>query len=193
MTGVFLSVPRYISLVTSIVLCACESWTLTVELQRRIQAMEMRCYRKILHISHKDYVNQRESPSQDPAGNRATRKPLGYRKETQTEVVWSVSRSTGLAKTTLQGTLKGWKNQGRQKKKSGKTTSGNGQACILPSPRGQWGTEKWRKLVVKSSVVPQRPPRLRDRWRSRWTLRQPWRSPRPNKQRVAEIWATDHY
>ena len=33
------------SLVTSIFLYACESWTLTAELQRRIQAMEMRCYR----------------------------------------------------------------------------------------------------------------------------------------------------
>ena len=31
------------SLVTSIFLYACESWTLTAELQRRIQAMEMRC------------------------------------------------------------------------------------------------------------------------------------------------------
>ena len=31
-------------LVTSIFLYACESWTLTVKLQRRIQAMEMRCY-----------------------------------------------------------------------------------------------------------------------------------------------------
>ena len=38
------------SLVTSIFLYACESWTLTAELQRRIQAIEMRCYRKILHI-----------------------------------------------------------------------------------------------------------------------------------------------
>ena len=44
------------SLVTSISLYACESWTLTTELQRRIQAMEMRCYRKILHISYKDHV-----------------------------------------------------------------------------------------------------------------------------------------
>ena len=35
------------SLVKSIFLYACESWTLTAELQRRIQAMEMRCYRKI--------------------------------------------------------------------------------------------------------------------------------------------------
>ena len=44
------------SLVTSIFLFACESWTLTAELQRRIQAMEMRCYRKILCISYKCYV-----------------------------------------------------------------------------------------------------------------------------------------
>ena len=44
------------SLVTSIFLYACESWTLTAELQRRIQDMEMRCYRKILHISYKDHV-----------------------------------------------------------------------------------------------------------------------------------------
>ena len=44
MTGVFLSVP----------------WTLTAELQRRIQAMEMRCYRKILHISYEDHVTNEE-------------------------------------------------------------------------------------------------------------------------------------
>ena len=39
------------SLVTSIFPCGCESWTLTPELQRRIQAMEMRCYRKILGMT----------------------------------------------------------------------------------------------------------------------------------------------
>ena len=48
------------SLVTSIFLYACESWTLRAELQRRIQAMEMRCYRKILHISYKDHVTNEE-------------------------------------------------------------------------------------------------------------------------------------
>ena len=40
------------SLVTSIFLYACESWTLRAELQRRIQVMEMRCYRKIYYVSH---------------------------------------------------------------------------------------------------------------------------------------------
>ena len=48
------------SLVTSIFLYACESYTLTAEIQRRIQAMEMRCYRKILHISYKDHVTNEE-------------------------------------------------------------------------------------------------------------------------------------
>ena len=48
------------SLVTSIFLYACESWTLTAEFQRRIQAMEMRCYRKILRMSYKDHVTNEE-------------------------------------------------------------------------------------------------------------------------------------
>ena len=48
------------SLVTSIFLYAWESRTLTAELQRRIQAMEMRCYRKILHISYKEHVTNEE-------------------------------------------------------------------------------------------------------------------------------------
>ena len=48
------------SLVTSIFLYACESWTLTAELHRRIRAMEMGCYHKILHLSHKDHVTNEE-------------------------------------------------------------------------------------------------------------------------------------
>ena len=44
------------SLVISTFLYACESLTLTAELQRRRQAMEMRCYCKILHILYKDHA-----------------------------------------------------------------------------------------------------------------------------------------
>ena len=47
-------------LVTSVFLYACESWTFTAGLQRRIQAVEMRCYRKILCISYKDHVTNEE-------------------------------------------------------------------------------------------------------------------------------------
>ena len=48
------------SLVTSTFLYAGESWTPTAELHKRIQAMEMRCYPKMLHISYKDHVTNDE-------------------------------------------------------------------------------------------------------------------------------------
>ena len=48
------------SLVTSIILYVCETWALTAELQRRMQAREMRCYLRILRISHKDHVTNEE-------------------------------------------------------------------------------------------------------------------------------------
>ena len=44
------------SLDTSISLYCFESRALTAELQRRMEAVEMRCYRKIPHISYKDHV-----------------------------------------------------------------------------------------------------------------------------------------
>ena len=44
------------SFVISIFLNAFESWTLTAELEKRMQAFEMRCYRRLLNISYKDHV-----------------------------------------------------------------------------------------------------------------------------------------
>ena len=54
-------------LVTSIFLCAFESWTLTAELQRRIQAMKMRYYHKI-NASHTKTVLPMKKPI--PRSNR---------------------------------------------------------------------------------------------------------------------------
>ena len=48
------------SLVISIFLYACESWTLTAELEKRTQAFEMRCYQRVLNISYKDHVTNEE-------------------------------------------------------------------------------------------------------------------------------------
>ena len=70
------------SLVTSIFLYAFESWTLTAELQRRIQAMDT------THLVQRPCYQQ-GSPCQDPVGNWTTRRPPDDRKETQTAVVWS--------------------------------------------------------------------------------------------------------
>ena len=105
------------TLITSIFLYACESWTLTAELQRRIQAMEMRCYHEILHISYKDHVTNEEDHAkiQQAIGRHEDLLTIVKRRKLQ----WygHVSRSSGLAKTILQGTAKGERRQGRQRKK----------------------------------------------------------------------------
>ena len=73
-----------------------------------------------------------------------------------------VSRSSGLAKTILQRTVKGGRRQGRQRKRwEDNIREWTGQE-FGKSQRAVENTEKWRKLVAKSSVVPQRLSRLRD-------------------------------
>ena len=140
------------SLVTSIFLYACESWTLTAELQRRIQAMEMRCYREILHTSYKDHVTNEEvrAKIQQAIGPHEDLPTIVKRRKLQ----WygHVSRSSGLAKTILQDTVKGGRRQGRQRKRWEWTGLEFGR-----SQRAVENRENWRKLVAKSSVVPQRP------------------------------------
>ena len=44
------------SLVISIFLYACESWTLPAEIENRTQAFEMRCYQSLLNILYKDNI-----------------------------------------------------------------------------------------------------------------------------------------
>ena len=105
------------SLVTSFFLYACESWTLTAELQGKIQAMEMRCYCKILHISYKDHVANEEVPAKIQQAIGPHEDLLTIIKRRKLQWYGHVSHSLGLAKTILQGTVKGGRRQGRQRKR----------------------------------------------------------------------------
>ena len=105
------------SLVTSIFLYACEPWTLTAELRRRIQAMEMRCYRKILHISYKDHVTNEEVHAKIQQAIGPYEHLMTIVKRPKLQWYGHVSRSSDLAKTILQGTVKGRRRQGRQRKR----------------------------------------------------------------------------
>ena len=129
------------SLVTSIFLYACELWTFTVELQRRQQAMEMRCYHKILCISYKDRVTNEAVCAKIQQAIGPHKDLLTIIKRCKLQWCGHVSRSSGLAKTILQGTVKGGKDKA-DRGSGGKKTSGNGQAWSSPSPRGQWRTGK---------------------------------------------------
>ena len=73
-----------------------------------------------------------------------------------------VSRSSGLAKTILQGTVKGGRRQGRQKKRWEDNIREWTGLEFAKSQRAVENREKWTKLIVKSPVMPQRPSHSRD-------------------------------
>ena len=74
-----------------------------------------------------------------------------------------VSRLSGLAKTILQGTAKGGRRQDRLRKRWEDNIREWTGLEFAKSLRAVENRKKWRKLVAKSSVVPQPPWRLRDR------------------------------
>ena len=134
---------------------ASESWTLTAELQRRIQAMEMRCYCTIRHISHRDHVTNEEVRAKIQQAIGPHEDLLTIVKRHKLQWYGHVSRSSGLAKTILQGTVKGGRRQDRQRKRWEDNTRKWTGLEFSKSQRALKNREKWRKLVVKSSVVPQ--------------------------------------
>ena len=135
----------------------------SAELQRRIQAMEMRCYCNILRISYKDHVTDEEVRSKIQQAIGPHEDLLTIVKRRKLQWYGHVSRSSGLAKTILQGTVKGGRRQGRQMKRWEDNIRELTGLEFAKSQRAVENREKWRKLVVKSSVVPKRPSRIRDR------------------------------
>ena len=69
--------------------------------------MEMRCYRKIQHISYKDYVTNEEVRAKIQQAIAPHEDLLTIVKRRKLQRYGHVSRSSGLAKTILQGTVKG--------------------------------------------------------------------------------------
>ena len=150
------------TLILSTFFYACESWTLTAEIERRIQALEMRCYRRLLNISYKDHVTNEEV-------SNGIQKAIGVHDDLLTMIKkrilrWygHISRSSGMAKTILQGTMKGARKKGRQKKRWEVNIKKWTGMQFGDSLRAAENREGWKGIVATSSVVPRRPPRLRD-------------------------------
>ena len=89
------------SLVISIFLYACESWTLIAELEKRTQAFEMRFYRKFLNISYKDHVTNEDDRRKIHAAIGEYYELLAMVNKRELRWFGHVSRSSGLAKTIL--------------------------------------------------------------------------------------------
>ena len=115
------------ALVMTIFLYACETWTLTAELQRRIQSLEFRCFRKILGISYKDRITDEQVRKTIIKHIGSYEDLLATLKRRHVKWYGHVTRSDGLTEVILQGTVEGSRRRGRPKR-AGSTTSRSGPA-----------------------------------------------------------------
>ena len=102
--------------------------------------MEMRCYRKILRISYKEV----RAKTQQAIGPHEDLTAVKRRK-----LQWHghVSRSSGLVKTILQGTVKGGRRQGRQRKRWKDNIREWKGLEFAKSQRAMENREKWRNWL----------------------------------------------
>ena len=104
-------------------------------------------YCKITRISYKDHVTNEEVLAKFQQAIGPHEDLLTIVKRHKLQWYGHVSRSSGLAKNILQGTVKGGEN--KADRRCGKTTSGNGQGWSSASPRGQWRTGKMEETAWK--------------------------------------------
>ena len=76
------------SLVISIGLYACGSWTLT-ELEKETQTLEIRCYQRLQNISYQDHVTNEDVCRKIQAAVGKYDELLTFGQETETKVVWT--------------------------------------------------------------------------------------------------------
>ena len=113
--------------------------------------MEMRCYRKILCISYKNHVTNEEVRAEIQQAIGPHEDLLTTVKRRKLQWYGHVSRSSGLAKTILQGTVKVGRRQGRQRKRWEDDIREWTGLEFAKSQRAVENRAKWKKVVVRSS------------------------------------------
>ena len=109
----------------------------------------MGCYHKILRISYKDHVTNEEARAKIQQAIGRYEDFLSIVKRRKLQWYGHVSRSSGLAKTILQGTVKGGRRQGRQRRRWEDNIREWTGLEFDKSQRAVENREKWRKLVAK--------------------------------------------
>ena len=120
----------------------------------------MRCYRRLLNISYKDHVTNEEVRRKIQAAIGEYDELLTLVKKRKLRWFGHVSRSSGLAKTILQGTVKGKRKRGRQKKRWEDNIKEWTEMDFASSTRAAENRSRWKVVVANSSVVPRRPSRV---------------------------------
>ena len=146
---------KKIAITSNIRVHACETWTITADIERRIQALEMRCFCKLLGFLYRDHITNEEVKTRTGNTIRLCEDLLITVKRRKLKWYGHVTRSSGLAKTILQGTVQGGRRRGRQRKRwEDNIKEWTGLECNILLRKAE-KCKEWRKLVASPTVVSQ--------------------------------------
>ena len=113
-----------------------------------------------MNISYKDHVTNEEVRRKIQAAIGEYDELLTLVKKRKLRWFGHVSRSSGLAKTILQGTVNRKRKRGRQKKRWEDNIKEWTGMDFASSTRAAENRTKWKGIVANSSVVPRRPSKV---------------------------------
>ena len=127
--------------------------------ERRIQAFEMKCFRKLLRISYREHRTNASVTSEveDLVGKQEPLLATIKRRK----LAWfgHVTRHDGLCKTVLQGTVEGERGRGRPRKTWTDNVKDWTAMRLHELLTAAHDRPRWRKIVASTaSLSPQRQP-----------------------------------
>ena len=143
------------SVVFSTFLYGCESWTISASSEKKIEAFEMKCYRRLMRVPYTAHRTNDSIRCEITTAIGAHKHLLQIVRERKLSWYGHVTRSTSsLAQTILQGSVEGKRGRGRPRmtwRDNIKTWTNMTFSQLLENAKDR---QKWRDLVSSSSTPP---------------------------------------
>ena len=159
-----IKIKLYKSLITTIFLYGCEAWTLTANNEKKIQAFEMKCFRKILRIAYKEHQTNLNVWNQIKEATGPQEHLLSTVKRRKLSWYGHNIRHDSLIKTTIQGTVEGNRKRGRQRKSWSDNIKEWTQLTPGELQKTAHDRQAWRRLSLSSALRSPRRRKSRDEW-----------------------------
>ncbi|GFN78636.1 endonuclease-reverse transcriptase [Plakobranchus ocellatus] len=130
-----------------ILMYGCEAWTITKEIQKKIEAAEMWFFRRMLRVPW----TARKTNEEVLKETESTRSLMNRVRRRQAKFVGHIMRREGLENLVTTGRMEGKKSRGRQREKMlDGMTSWMGTKRVTDALSESWDRESWKDMIANA-------------------------------------------